>query len=296
MVEATTTYAPSLRRLDAFVVFLKIREMQKRQRPAAIIRLGDGEGAVLGYPKITSRTDVDSQFRRNIRRTNVPDREIFTLQVQLRNAIENADILGVPRSLQTRQHRLWAAVDLAISKLSIQADLTHTALHRLMSHALLFRPILRELPFVGLVSCRDVSSEIQRLFGIEQTRWYGVRGALDKPGIVETPHWPDGFNEIRQTLEVPFPGALFIVGAGLFGKIYCHWIKKRGGIAIDIGSIFDSWAKVGRVGHPVRSLDVYREHPTITREAAVKRYNELLQVFNLDVPEPSEIDMLPETW
>ena len=225
-----------------------------------------------------------------------PNAEVFSLRDHLRQAIEHADVLGIPRHAQVRRDPRWAAVGVALAKLDVEAVLTQTALHRLMSHALLFRPLLRDQPFVGLISCRDVRSEVRRLFGVRQTRWYGVRGEGDKPGVIDTPHWPDGFNEIRQTLEVPFPGALFIVGAGVFGKIYCHWIKQRGGIAIDIGSIFDSWAQVGRVGHPVRSLHVYDEYPTITREAAVKRYNELLQDFGLDVPEASMIDALPEAW
>ena len=283
-------------RLNAFEVFLKIREAQRQQRPTAVIRLGDGEGAVLGYPEITSRMDVEYSLRIWLGRTNVPDAEVFSLRDQLRQAIEHADVLGIPRAAQARQSRLYAAVGMALERLDVEADLTHAALHRLMSHALLFRPLLREQPFVGLISCRDVRSEVRRLFSVRETRWYGVRGELDKPGVIETPHWPDGFNEIRQILEVPFPGALFVVGAGVFGKIYCHWIKQRGGIAIDIGSIFDSWALVGRVGHPVRSLHVYDEFPTITREAAVERYNKLLQDFSLDAPEASMIGALPEAW
>lgn len=60
-------------------------------------------------------------------------------------------------------------------------------------------------------------------------------------------HYPDRFSEIQKTLKIPYPGALFLVGSGVFGKIYCEWIKQRGGIAIDVGSMFDSWANFGRV-------------------------------------------------
>ena len=34
------------------------------------------------------------------------------------------------------------------------------------------------------------------------------------------------------------------MGAGLLGKIICHQIYSKGGIAIDIGSIFDGWANI----------------------------------------------------
>ena len=146
----------------------------------------------------------------------------------------------------------------------------------------------------------DVSRRIQTLFGVQQVKWYGVRGERDRPGIVETPHWPVGFDRIRQTLVVPFKGAVFLVGAGPFGKIYCHWIKQRGGIAIDIGSIFDSWAGIGRVGHSARSLEAYVEHPEVTRREAVDRHNDMLPAFNLSdvgkVGKLGEFDALPESW
>ena len=44
---------------------------------------------------------------------------------------------------------------------------------------------------------------------------------------------------------VDFPGMLFLVGAGLFGKLYCAEIKRQGGIALDLGSLLDAWAGVG---------------------------------------------------
>lgn len=175
-MEETGFYAPTVRRFNAFEVFLKIREAQRQQRPTAVIRLGDGEGMVLGYPEITGRTDVEFFLQAWLRRTNVPNAEVFSLRDHLRQAIEHADVLGIPRLAQVRRDRRWAAVGVALAKLDVEADLTQTALHRLMSHALLFRPLLRDQPFVGLISCRDVRSEVRRLFGVRQTRWYGVRG------------------------------------------------------------------------------------------------------------------------
>ena len=56
------------------------------------------------------------------------------------------------------------------------------------------------------------------------------------------PHFPDIFDRLRRDIVVPFPGALFLVGAGLLGKIYCHWIRQRGGVALDIGAMADAFA------------------------------------------------------
>ncbi|MDY6885713.1 MAG: hypothetical protein SWL02_18320 [Pseudomonadota bacterium] len=42
-------------------------------------------------------------------------------------------------------------------------------------------------------------------------------------------------------------GHVYLVGAGILGKVYCHQIKKSGGIALDVGSVPDVW-----VGKPSR--------------------------------------------
>lgn len=46
-------------------------------------------------------------------------------------------------------------------------------------------------------------------------------------------------------LEVPKRGAVFLVAAGLLGKVYCHRIHRLGGIAIDVGSVVDAWMGFG---------------------------------------------------
>lgn len=291
-------------RLNAFEVFGAIRRCKRDGRAMSVIRLGDGEGAVMGYPTITNRKDVNRSLRIWLRTIDVPDRDVLRLAEELKEAIRNADIVGVPRPRQIASDlHLWQAVTDALEHFQLigeEAALTHTALHRLLQHGLLFRPLLKGADFVGVISCRRVMDALRELFGVAEVEWYGVRGELEDTGEILTPHFPEGFEEIRATLRVPHPGALFLVGAGVFGKIYCHWIKERGGVAVDVGSILDSWAGEGRVGHPVRSLDEYRNIPRIGREEAIARYNALADQFGLDVPrgdpDAAYCDELPSAW
>ena len=291
-------------RLNAFEVFGAIRRCLRDGRAMSVIRLGDGEGAVMGYPTITNRKDVNRSLRIWLRTIDVPDPEVRRLADELRHAIRNADVVGVPRQKQIASDlHLWRAVMDALETFRLVGPgtvLTHTALHRLLQHALLYRPLLEGANFVGVISCRRVTDALRALFGVAEVRWYGVKGELEDTGEIQTPHFPDGFEELRATLHVPYPGALFLVGAGVFGKIYCDWIKQRGGVAVDIGSIFDSWAGEGRVGDPVRSLDEYRRHPRITREQAIERYNALADQFGLDVPagdpDAAYFRDLPPAW
>ena len=87
--------------------------------------------------------------------------------------------------------------------------------------------------------------------------------------------------------------------------MYCHWIKQRGGVAIDIGSLFDCWAGVGRVGRGLGvhtfSLAVYDEMPSVRRTEAVRRYNDLRLRLGLDDVPPAAtsaayFELLPECW
>ena len=291
-------------RLNAFQVFLAIRGCIRARHPISVVRLGDGEGAIMGYPTMTTRLHVDRSLRIWLRHTAVDDHDVALLSEALRDAVREADIVGAPRRRQIELgHPLWRAVHeelLAFELPGPDAALTHTALHRLLQHALLYRPLLEDLDYIGLITCRRVEEELSDLFGIGEVRWYGIQGELQDTGEVETPHYPDGFEELRETLEVPHRGAVFLVGAGVFGKIYCHWIKQRGGIAIDIGSTFDTWAGIGRVGEPEWSLGVYREHPRIARAEAIQRYNALADRLKLDVPragpDAKYAARLPDEW
>ena len=304
-------------RLNAFDVFLEVKRRMDQGTPCSVIRLGDGEGVVLGYPEITSRRAIDEYMLRWVRTTDVSEVDVRHLVNALRAAVKDADIVGLPRPKQLVGGRSYRAVPQAIEVFNLRSAstlVTDAALHRLLQYALLYRPLLQNASFLGLISCRRIAETLQAMFGIRSSKWYGVRGEdvthftdfpVDVPGEVETIHYPDGYRELYEELEVPFPGAVFLVGAGAFGKIYCHWIKQRGGVAIDIGSICDSWAGVGRVGRGLgvyaNSLAVYEEMPSIRRGDAVQRYNGLLQRLNLDDVRPATtraayFEQLPEHW
>ena len=271
----------------------------------SVIRLGDGEGAVLGFPEHAERRDVARFLKVWLRTDNVPEGALQGFMGELREAVANADVVGLPRMGQAAKGRLWGAVEKAIETHGLAGswESTDTALHRLLQHALLYRPLLAGRDFVGLVTSRDAADDIGRLFGIGDIRTHLVRGDRDQPGRAVLPHFPEGYEAIREDLRVPYRGALFLVGAGAFGKVYCHWIKQRGGIALDIGSMFDSWVGVGRIGRgagiALRSLDVYRQLPSIARLDAVWRYNDIAERLGIDdtpQAEASHVVSLPDSW
>ena len=52
-------------------------------------------------------------------------------------------------------------------------------------------------------------------------------------------HQPNFLLHTRNALRADLRGHLYLVGAGPWAKIYCGWIKRRGGVAVDLGSGFD---------------------------------------------------------
>lgn len=286
-------------RLNAFQVFLHIQKSKETGMPLSLIRLGDGEASILGYPEIASREDVTSSmwswfdkptwkwqimslfkalrdlarqdldnlpfyYRKRLRRavldlvnpnrrnknvipSNPPririgftpkhnmkskatwdEKDVLTLQNALRHSVANADIVGVSDKMPTNAH-VRAMIETSLTSFNLLAEstlLTHADIHQFLNHALLYRPMLEKLDFVGIISARDMEEKMKRTFGIREVKQYKVRSEPHFPNNVSMRHYPDRFNEIKKLLKVPYSGALFLVGAGIFGKIYCEWIKK----------------------------------------------------------------------
>jgi UDP-N-acetyl-D-mannosaminuronic acid transferase (WecB/TagA/CpsF family) len=59
------------------------------------------------------------------------------------------------------------------------------------------------------------------------------------PPSPEQSHLFSAFPDVQQRLSQDLRGKLVLVGAGLFGKVYCHVAKLHGAVAIDLGSAFD---------------------------------------------------------
>lgn len=292
-----------MKRQNGFEICFEIERRLRNKIPTSLIRLGDGEGAVMGYPDVTNIHDLNRSLRNWFGQTDYDVSHISSFTEQLRNAVRQADIVGIPRAKQVASHHLYRAVMESISKfnlLSASCIYTDAAIHRLLQFSLLYRRILQNRDFLGIITPRDIGSKLKDFFNIQHVESYPVKGQFKWPGEVTERHFPEGYERLKETLRVPYQGALFFVGAGALGKVYCTWIKQQGGVAIDIGAIFDAWSGVkSRLVHPCHSFDVYSDFPTITAEKAMQRYNLLCENFELDTPRITADNatlMVPAQW
>ena len=114
-------------------------------------------------------------------------------------------------------------------------------------HDLYRHLVLAGLDRIGAITCRPVDRLLGRAFGIpkidvwpvpQEAQYATTAGNIHIPAT--GPHWPDRFEALRGSLAVE-PGQVVLIGAGHLGKSYAHWVKQRGGIGLDVGSIFDAW-------------------------------------------------------
>jgi len=236
-------YPPTLSPREVVAV---IKRHQASGTPLSIIRLGDGEAVVMGYPEDVGEEPFNGFMKVFFGRHRISPEQRSQLVRELRDSIRHADIIGVPGGTEinkfTAARHLLAKYQLVNEKTGI----SNLSLHRNLQEHDLFKAFLQNLDEVGLVTCRDVAPFVQEAFNIKNVTVYKIPEEAQHAANAKSVgrHFPERFEDLRSTLKVPKPGTVFLVGAGPCGKVYCQWIKERGGIAIDIGSVFDGWAGI----------------------------------------------------
>lgn len=75
----------------------------KSSTPCGLIRLGDGEAKVIGYPDLVSRSKVNHQFKIWFGDRLVSEKEVYSIQSELLKSVENNNIIGMPTYLRCTQ-------------------------------------------------------------------------------------------------------------------------------------------------------------------------------------------------
>lgn len=223
-----------------------------KRRPFSLVRIGDGESVILGYREGVANMDLESHLRLWFGVNSLPPELLHYLRRRLYSSSIRASILGVPTlrqcGLHPRYQRSYILLQRRLRPRWRKPLLCDAAVHRFLHLSGDLVALLRQSPFLGIVSSRDVLQSVFSLFQPDQLSFF--RAPDENPVQVSandsSPRlWlPDLFKTIENQLQPPYMGAPYLVGAGLIGKLLCETIRARGGIAIDIGSIFDGWASV----------------------------------------------------
>jgi len=266
-----------------------ISRRQQSGDPFSLIRLGDGEGLLLSISDQSTEADF-KYLTKHFGAKGVDLDYLLDLQTRLIQSIKGADIIGarddiinvkfnpgnfslppdeflrsfrrnfqlreVEKNLDFHGSRRIAFLHKHLSNLDLNNDSQFCSawIHYDYHNSGEIFKLLRQQEKIGLISCRHrLPGLLEKLFNIS-VRFHEIPGMFrDIPLENDVTDYVEQLESVlSQKQLVEFPGMLYLVGGGLYGKLYCQLIKSQGGIALDLGSLFDAW-----LGIPSRPT-VYR--------------------------------------
>ncbi len=240
----------------------------------SFIRVGDGESSSLCYEGHLSKfEDADKADReRAWWGAELATSERTKISRQVSSAIWNADCVGIPTvSRILRDIKLYDDDELESGRTgrglrsiihafenSARAGAPHSPLQRFTSCHLhqdlarwnLYPLLLGRSEEIVLVSCHPgLAATVEQRFGVHVAANILVPPRFASiPLLRETPlasgALPDVIDRVADKLGDLPRNRLVLVGAGYLGKRLVDMAKERGGVALDLGSIFDHWVGV----------------------------------------------------
>ena len=249
----------------------------REHRPLSVIRLGDAELALLSYrifpgTPVLDRAVAETTVLRQADSFRVDDATLLMVRDMLHGALAFADVIGVLG--------LWWIGELTEEALVRQFLESHKGVcgqlrarvylpmlarrgmmyGRTIASAHLYLGVVRHLSRlvdaaerIILISSYDlIRPKLEAKYPGKPIQWIGVgHNRKDPRRRTQTPYF---LAELFDALPQALGGTLCLIGAGPWAKIYCGWVKQRGGVAVDIGSGFDLME--GKITRPIhRKLD-----------------------------------------
>lgn len=214
------------------------------RQPFSLVRFGDGENTVLRWP------NIDETRMRHVLVRAMKDRaytrdEIRDIQAGMVKAAQSADILGLYDSYEPNDLCVMHEEELTTHRISGKIT-CNPSVHFYLQASGFLAKLLESAERVTIISGRDVADRVSERFPnlkIDLLHIPAERQFLVGNEEFDQ-HYPDAYLRVLDAIRPEGPGHLYIVGAGLLGKYYCHVAKRRGGFALDIGSVLDYWAGV----------------------------------------------------
>ena len=237
----------------------------------SFIRVGDGESSCLSYEEHLAKfEEPDKADRERVwwgGELNPADRTAVSGQIAA--AVWNADCIGIPtvsrilRDIKLseddelengRTGRGLRAVMHAFEKIGVrgagrstQQRFTSCHLHQDLLRWNLYPRLFERSEEIVLISChRGLAVAFEQRFGVRivgnilvPPRFASIPLMREMPGIPGT--LPEVIGEVAKELGDLPRNRLVLVGAGYLGKRLVDLAKARGGVGLDLGSIFDHW-------------------------------------------------------
>jgi hypothetical protein len=254
---------------EAFVRLVH-KKLQARE-PFSFVRVGDGEGSCLPYePHLASFAASDAVERERIWWGKPVDGRLrLQMARKVYDAIWKADCIGVPTiSRFLRDVRLdedhaledggagrgLRSILYALENFKGMRNGEHAVplftschLHQHLQRWELYPALFEGVREVVVVSCHPhLADIIEKRFGTH------VAGDIRVPPeyasiskmrhrVAEKRRLPEMFDEVIEKMGDLPRNRLVLIGAGYLGKRLVSLARAKGGIALDLGSVFDYW-------------------------------------------------------
>ncbi|MBN1637154.1 MAG: tetratricopeptide repeat protein [Deltaproteobacteria bacterium] len=244
----------------------------RRRQPTSLVRLGDCEGNFLPYPEEYIRYQAGDRKTcvSHWWETKLSLQDTTRISTELTKAINAADIIGIPeparmvldipiptprklptvsvnwRGILTIFHNLnnyFRSDEISdlhsciLTASFVNYDLELWGGYDLILNAARSYSVICSYPEIARTLRDRFNIQPRRVIPIPPEKKLSHRA----PDFSNRSHFPEFFEEFYRNFKVTEPGEVFLVAAGILGKSYCNWIKERGGIALDIGSMIDFW-------------------------------------------------------
>jgi O-antigen biosynthesis protein len=253
-------------------VFAKIREAVEREKPFALIRYFDGEGAFYGIHQRTAAYAAE-RMRYYFGDFLYTPEDIASLSQEIVNSINSADIIGTvpPDILRNIQEFAMSEVGGEIDRLPfikkrysqaidcegawrilqsyrlVQENSSDSSvycskdIHYQLVYSGMIYELLADLQEIYVITSQPVKDSLEQIFTLKVHELKIPQRAFDNEQDTFTAHYPAVYSNLLSKLSCDQHGKIYLVGGGPLGKVYCSKIKEHGGIAIDLGAVFDSW-------------------------------------------------------
>ncbi|MGC2855101.1 hypothetical protein ACM64Y_06470 [Novispirillum sp. DQ9] len=234
-----------------------------RKEPFSLVRCGDGEGHILDLLTDPNIDTTAWRLKFFFGHSNYQLSEVQRFARTMRDALANADCLGINFNYEVDKVEELASKMAGKSNgysglLSLYRHFDHMDLkkgQRIFSgrvHEDLVRSgyiydALDAVEAVTIITSRPVGNRLKLLFDVEVEELLipeEQNFVLEPTTAGDACHFPRIYTSIINRIRPPAPGHLYLIGGGPCGKVYCDVARQRGGIAIDMGAIFDSWAGI----------------------------------------------------
>ena len=218
--------------------------IKNSEKPLSMIRIGDGEARILNW-----RNDkASANFSLNKHMGRIPsEKEILEIRDNLIYAFNNADIIGVPTAKHNKsKDKYWNSAEKMMHEFapaSIYAVRCSIDVHTDWLVNDTYKDLLYGRENVYVITCRDVAEGLKKKYNIKNVYQFLISEQwqydLDRK---ENRHYPYEFEQIKEWIgNLKLDLDICLIGAGFVGKIYAIWLKNAGGVALDIGHVFDKW-------------------------------------------------------